>query len=229
MFKNCEYCDKRYWTNWSGRKLCSRTCAGKTRSQKAKQRQINYSFEELYPIYQKAAKWIAYKYSNHYQYEIDELINEAWIKGSAKYATNKNMAIGNARKDMIIYVWSYIGQPRKMGGKYIHNSKKFLVNHPLKLGEKGKNGEHLELKSKCFGGTQAIDNLDEIDDIFNKAPLTRYEKLILKLRYLGGFDCNEIARIIGYSKEYIYILHGKALKALEEYLSPTKEWIAEVA
>lgn len=209
MLKDCEYCHNEFWsTHGIAQKCCSRKHGAALRHKGLKRKKpMNFSFRELYPIFIKAAKSIKYKYRNQYDYEIDELVNEAWIRGGAGRAKTLNLALRYARQDMIIYVWSIFGQPRKKNGKYRQNPYKFKVVRPLSLGAKLRDDGRSELTAKSS---------DEIKYILKEAPLSRSEKLVLNLKYLGGFNTDEIARVVGYSLCYISIIHKRALQILRK-------------
>lgn len=49
----------------------------------------------------------------------------------------------------------------------------------------------------------------EIDSIDNPT-----ERRLLRLRYIDGYSWEAIARIMGYSEQYIYTMHGHALKKI---------------
>lgn len=154
-------------------------------------KQVNFTFDQLFRLYSIAAS----KFANR-RYDYWELISEAWLRGSAKYADTENHAFTAIYCDMIDYMRTQEGH---RGG--IHQKVRYKIKNPFSLDgivNKNSSSTMLIFQGEKCKKLEQVDDKDEINYLFGKARLTNREKLIVKLRFLTNMTFREIAKVIDY-------------------------------
>ena len=140
---------------------------------------------------------IARKYAS-YRYEIDELVNEAWLNKNVRAQTERKRFYIAARWAII----SYMRKQEKRGHKKYH-----IHTQPLITGE---NRYITEPEVVPFNNLEYIGLYSWL-----RKGLTPKQKLIVELR-LNGLEWKEIGRTLGHSKQYVFQLWKKACGIMKE-------------
>lgn len=131
-------------------------------------------------------RWTAKKYTGWHtsgRYEIDELINEAWL----------NIEVRNTQERWKLFIaarWAMLSYMRRQQKSWRQSR---IYTHPL-INEEGK--YIVEPRIIPFN---SIDFRDDMERMCHD--LTRTEKLVLKLR-LEGLPWKQIAKAIGFNFKY---------------------------
>lgn len=88
--------------------------------------EIRYKFEQIEKVLYKQAHRIRRKFPN--RYELDELVNEVWVKGSIQKLDDIRYVASRAYYDMIDYLRTIEGRDFMRGGTF-HNRAKHITNY----------------------------------------------------------------------------------------------------
>lgn len=158
----------------------------------------NHAFEQVYDLYvKKIYRYIYYKTSSHTQAEdlTSEVFCNSWQHISqGKKINNLNAFIYRIAHNLVV---NFYTQKEK---------------HPIELNE--------ELKATIPGKKDFTEDVDinieveQIKKIINQLPSSYQE--VIRFRYLDELSIVEISNILNKSKNSVYVLIHRALKALKD-------------
>ena len=167
-------------------------------------------------------KWAGIFQNNQFEYW--ELINEAWLNGKVRFLPQSKIKFASNRIkcDMIHYMRKQSGcrkrkQRETKGIKY--KSLPYMINfsdigyYTNKHLSKSKD-VYFEIESKKSLQQTDYEQRDFFDYIVNSIYMTRTEKLIMKLYYLGCYSMKKIGKICGLRESRISQLHSSIIERL---------------
>ena len=158
------------------------------------------TFEEIRVLLYSIAK----RYVNN-RFEIDELVNEVWLRGSIQ-TIDQRLLSRRINWDIIDYIRSQ-GMRREYTRSEELNEKLFRLQFPMYY-------NHFEIFDIPVYDNCILDNHDWFDWVISG--LSRIDTLIIKLRYLEDFTFKEIGKVIGYSESRISQKHKQLIEKLRD-------------
>jgi len=158
---------------------------------------MEHKIEEIYNDLIPIASKVRSKYRGH-SFEIDELINEAWLQGDFKKQNTKKLALVAAKMDMIDYAIRISGtKKRYKDGKLVKNERpKFLTNQDAKDG-KFSQGSGKSIFDRPYS-EKNFDNIDDKDFLQHlMRALDSRERLAMSTYFFEGKSMKEVSTIIG--------------------------------
>jgi RNA polymerase sigma factor (sigma-70 family) len=154
-----------------------------------------FIFKEIENHLYKQALRIHTKYPN--KCEIDELVNEVWIKGNIQKLDNIKYVSRRAYFDMIDYMRKKEGRDFMRGGVYTHRSKEINNMHGVDSGS-GPNNSH-DFNDDFFNAVEDtkekneidVDNKDLVEYIFSC--ISEKDSNVLRKYYFEELTLKEIA------------------------------------
>ncbi len=166
------------------------------------------TFEELAgPLYAAARRY------ESYGFEVDELVNEVWLKGRVQ-TVSEPFIHQRIHWDIQEYIRDQQGSRNQHTRFYKYRQ---LVNRPLSLNQKvGGDGKQMRL-GDCIG-----DNCLELATVETKdwinwlvRGLSRQTQLYMKLKYVQGWTDVEISVVSGLGATRLSQIHMRTLKILK--------------
>ncbi|MCD6436260.1 MAG: sigma-70 family RNA polymerase sigma factor [Clostridiales bacterium] len=168
-----------------------------------------FNFEEVENILYKQAHKIRCLFPN--KYELDELVNEVWVKGSIHKLDNIKYVASRAHWDMIDYLRKVEGRKITKNGKQV-NSLSFRTNmHDIKPWSEHSN-DMFEYISSREDFTKLIDNNDEIEHLFRC--LNKKEIKLLTEFFINEKSLIEVGEIFGVTGPRISNAKKKAIEVI---------------
>ena len=158
-------------------------------------------FVECLPQIRHAANEVANKFGD--AFVVDELINEAWIRGRDSNRPNKYQLVRRAMWDMKDYVRAIFGRRKP----YTHKGKKITVKKRPQFITNFDTLQHSDNERGHVSGRSIFDipvenkdslNLEnrELIELILQAPSPRQIEVI-KLYYLGDMSLKEVGNVLG--------------------------------
>lgn len=156
---------------------------------------VRYPFKEVEKILYKQAHKVKKFFPN--RYEVDELVNEVWLKGSIQKLDRIGYVAGRAYWDMIDYIRSIEGRDFMRNGLLISRPKHITNFHHVKR-KFYKDAEHDyfdDIESREGNQFDIIDNKEHLDRLLECLPDKKRD--ILEKYYLEGMTLVEIGDLYG--------------------------------
>jgi len=188
------------------------------------------TFEDAYDKIAIAARIIAKKGNG--LFEVNELINEAWIGCGRDKFTSISQAVNASKCDMFDYIRSVVG--RKMTGHYKSGKPKkdikkmagFAFTNTIDSDTEDKNNPYEQQSiDKRF---KQVEDQDFIDNIFKKSDVKEKERDIIKKRFMHDKFPAQIKTEMGLKTITINYYLRKNLRHLQAQCKGlTYEWEEE--
>jgi len=176
------------------------------------------TYEQLAPsLYKQARKLVA---KSHGRFQTHELVNACWLRGNVQKLKTIKFASKRAYYDMIDYIRDETGlrndKKAREAGKFVPNA---ISLHTF-IGDEELNGTYFELQETLPGITDRGQERIDTKDLFERLcrGLDWQDALALKLRFIEGFDLEEIGRTIGLTGSRISQLLKNMLPRLKVIL-----------
>ncbi len=175
------------------------------------------SFEEIKPVLYKICHKYVKKFFN--KYEVDELVNEVWLKGRVQKATSFKHLCLRIRWDVLEYIRD------DMGGRVVCVARWKVLN-PLSYDQEisDRNSSSIEGKKNLYKEYLLYDDLGQqnidSEDWFNVllCVCNRREKLIIKLKYMYNYTNLEIGKVINLTESRVFQLVKQTNVILKEHI-----------
>ena len=178
---------------------------------------VKYTFEQVENILYKQAHKVHEVWLN--KYEVDELVNEVWLKGDIQKLNNIKFVSSRAYWDMIDYIRISEGRDliRKSGiikrPKYINNMHDIL--HDRESSSRKGYDFFDDIESKEQDISKFIDNKDEIDYLLKCLP--KKKRIILEKYFLEGMSLTEVGEILGLKDVTVCNFKRMAIERIRKY------------
>jgi RNA polymerase sigma factor (sigma-70 family) len=184
---------------------------------------MDFFFEHLKGIQQMARKICR---SYHGKYEVDELINVAWMDYQVMIEKYPFWTRSYRYPELILYkrvrydMLNYIRYDLKLKKKKILEKNGSHVPLFISYNAEDKDGEKLSSFTGSYSdkGFDKVDNLELLEYLRTRMGLTDREWKILKYYFYNGYTDRLIAEKINISKSRVSQLRNQALKKCKEHL-----------
>jgi len=169
-----------------------------------------FNFEELKPY--------LYKWAIHFfkfykdRFEINELINEVWVKGNAQKMSTLQLAGNRIKYDMLDYIRRENGRKRIVKGEF-KKRPIFLTNIRSYL-DTDKETSFFDKQNIYFKGFVELENKEEIDHLLNF--LSIYEQQFIYYYYYKNMTIAEIGKKINLSSGHVCQIISKIKTILKQ-------------
>jgi len=177
-------------------------------------------FEEVLPAITAVASHLSYVWQR--KFEVDELVNEAWIRGSDVKQADAPLLVSRAKLDMIDYIRHQLGRV----GTYLYKGQvKHKKPHPVYITNLDSEAqEEFNHPNSFFDGEKTDKNLEHLEN----------EELLMKLllhepspeqlasifyHYFEEMTLREVGGILNRSESNICQLVKKGLDSCREKLA----------
>jgi len=179
--------------------------------------EVRYPFEKIQGLLYKQALKIRQLFPN--KYEIDELVNEVWLKGSIQKLSNPKYIATRAYWDMIDYIRSIEGG-QFMRIKSKNPRPKHLTNfHGYEMGVNPDDDDNdlFQRIPSSYGqeGMKRIDDEDEVNNLLKT--VTHKRRLLLEQYFLKEMTLVEIGEITGNSDSCVCTKKTEAITAIRKW------------
>lgn len=172
--------------------------------------EVRYSFEQLEKILYKQAHRVKKFFPN--RYEVDELVNEVWVKGNIQKLDNIKYVATRAYYDMIDYLREVEGRQFMRKGVF-YNRPKYVTNmHNIKR-KFDPDAEH------DFFDDVASERRTDIETMIDKEQaeyilscLPEREAEILRVYYFGEKNLKEVGKELGITEGSVCKIRKRALQ-----------------
>jgi RNA polymerase sigma factor (sigma-70 family) len=181
--------------------------------------EVRYKFEQVEKHLYKQAHRIRKKFPN--KYELNELVNEVWLKGGIQKVDDIRFVASRAYHDMIDYIRSIEGRHVMRGKNYKEPKKGFIKKsltnqHDIYTRKAFHNGDHF---SHDFFSDQAYERRTDMDAMIDKEQveyilscLPKREVEVLRTYYFGEKDLKETGKELGITEGSVCNIRKRALQ-----------------
>jgi RNA polymerase sigma factor (sigma-70 family) len=160
--------------------------------------EIKYKFEQIEKVLYKQAHKIRKYFPN--KYEVDELVNEVWLRGKIQKLDDVRFVAKRAYFDMIDYVRSIEGRHVMRGGEYKKRARGFTNYHDALTRSNPSNENDFFDSSPIQGRTDIEAMIDKEQAEYILSCLPEQEAEVLRVYYFGEKNLKETGEILGLSE-----------------------------
>jgi RNA polymerase sigma factor (sigma-70 family) len=173
--------------------------------------EIRYKFEQIEKVLYKQAHKIRKYFPD--KYEVDELVNEVWLKGKIQKLDDVRFVAKRAYFDMIDYIRSIDGRHVMRGGEYKKPVKGFTNQHDMYKFSKFPDNEQDffdTLPSKGRTDIEVMIDKEQVEYILSCLPKREVE--VLRTYYFGEKNLRETGEELGITECRVSAIRKSALQ-----------------